>query len=163
MYPLSYLFFFNRFKDGAWFEPSWDDRIKWMIQLLEIKSTDKIIDIGSGDGRVVEAIARAGAEAYGIEKDTKLVKKSRNRIEQAGLNQRAHIIEGDMWHYNYHLFNKATIYQLSTVMERMETKLQTELTPPSIVVSNYWRFPTWPCTKQIVDVYQYTNSGAENI
>lgn len=156
MYPLPYLLGLNKFRDGAWYDPSWDDRIGWALQLLKLTTADKVIDIGSGDGRVVVAMAKIGAQAVGIEKDIQLVEKARAIILQTGLKQRAHIIHGDMWQQSYQDYHKVFIYQFKSVMERMEEKLLAELPSGASVVSNYWRFPHWQVSDQLSDVYLYT-------
>lgn len=61
-----------------------------------IESSDHVIDIGCGDGRlVVEAARRRGCRATGIETDADLVAEARRRTADAGLENLVTIIEGD--------------------------------------------------------------------
>jgi 16S rRNA A1518/A1519 N6-dimethyltransferase RsmA/KsgA/DIM1 with predicted DNA glycosylase/AP lyase activity len=155
MYPYSYLLGLNRFLDGAWYEPSLDDRIGWALKLLEIKSGDLAVDIGSGDGRVVIEMAKQGAIAIGIEKNPVLVETSRQNIYAANLTNRARIIHGFMLQQSYKQYNKVFIYQFKTVIGQLETQLFAELPIGARVVSNYWKFPHWPVSAQLEDVYLY--------
>ena len=52
---------------GAIFARSKDEIVEKMILLADVKPGQKAIDFGSGDGRLVIAMARAGAEAHGYE------------------------------------------------------------------------------------------------
>lgn len=156
MYPSSYILGLNKFKDGAWYEPSLGDRITWAIQLLEITSNDIAVDIGSGDGRVVIEMAKRGAKVVGIEKDPELVEISRKNILHSGLADQASIIQDNMWRQSYQSYTKVFFYQFKTIMKRMEQKLLSELPLGSKVVSNYWQFPNWQLTNNLHDIYLYT-------
>lgn len=163
MYPPSYILGLNKFRGGAWYEPSLDDRIDWALQLLDIKPHDLAVDIGSGDGRVVLAMAQQGAVAVGIEKDPVLVKTSRQNLRAANLNHLARIISGPMLAQSYRRYTKVFIYQFKTVMADLEQKLLSELPPGARVVSNYWPFPHWPVSAQIGDVRLYLQSTTSGV
>lgn len=158
MYPLSYLIGWKRFKDGAWFEPSDQPSLEQMIELLELKKSDVVVDLGSGDGTVVLEIAKNGASAYGIERDPKLVAASRESIAAQGLAKKAKIIEASFWDYDLSQFNKVAVYQFKTVMRRLEQKLLSELPKGAMVVSNYWNFPSWKVDKTLGYVRRYIKS-----
>ena len=49
-----------------------------MLDLAGVRAGDRLIDLGSGDGRIVFAAVQRGATAVGIEIDPMLVEKSRN-------------------------------------------------------------------------------------
>lgn len=157
MYPLSYLLGLNRFKNGAWYDPSGDDQIIRMLELLKIEPNDHAVDIGSGDGRVVIAMAKLGAQVVGIEANPQLVTQSTNKIIQQGLSDRARIIQSDIWQQSYHKYNKVVVYQFKTIMERLEKKLLDQLPTGAKVVSNYWRFPHWEESNHIQEIYLYIN------
>lgn len=72
--------FFN-----APYAPSVKNRLDAMLDLANIQPGDKAVDLGSGDGRVVIAMAQAGAEAHGYEINPWLVLWSRYAIRRAGL------------------------------------------------------------------------------
>ena len=155
MYPLSYLFGLNRFCDGAWFEATPPEKVEQLIDLLDIKPGQHAVDLGSGDGRVVLAMAKKGAYAVGIEKDEKLVKESNHLIQLAGFSKHAKIIHANLWDIDLSSFEKVSVYQIKTIMKRLEQKLQKELPTGAYVVSNYWQFPTWKPSKKVGDVLLY--------
>ena len=143
------------FLNGAPYEPSDDDEVKRMVSLLEIKQGEKSVDVGSGDGRVVIAMAEEGAIAYGFENDGYLVKESRRNIQRAKMSQTAFIRQTDFWDEEYGSFDKIIVFQFGTVMERLEKKFESELRDGTYVVSQFWKFPNWKYVKKIGDVYLY--------
>jgi ribosomal protein L11 methylase PrmA len=83
-----YLFFFVFFPiaRGAIYDPSSRIEAEAMARLAEVRPGEKAADLGSGDGRVVCALARGGAEAHGYEINPVLVLISRRNIRREGLS-----------------------------------------------------------------------------
>ena len=71
--------------------------IAGMLSRADIAPGCRVLDVGSGDGRLVIASAALGADATGIELDAELVRKSRALIavRHPALLSRTTIIEGD--------------------------------------------------------------------
>jgi len=66
------------------------------LEAAEVKATDVVFDIGSGDGRVVAlAVKGFGARAVGIERDVNLVKISRRTLQRNRIGARAEIRHED--------------------------------------------------------------------
>lgn len=138
---------------GAIYVPSRKDRIDKIIELAEIKPGEKAVDLGSGDGRLVIALAKAGAEAYGYEIDPTLVRSSKKNIQEAGL--KAFIEWGSFWQADLSQFDVVVIYGMSHVMKRLEKKLGKELRKGTRVICNSFEFPNWSCKKKENNVYLY--------
>jgi protein-L-isoaspartate O-methyltransferase len=69
--------------------------VERMLQLGELKTGEKMYDLGSGDGRIVIMAARQyKADANGVELDESLYKQSVERIRTLGLVSSAHIVLG---------------------------------------------------------------------
>ena len=135
--------------------PSAEERCKIMFALAEVNPGAKTIDLGSGDGRVVIGMARRGAEAYGIEIEPKRVKLSRDNLKKARLEERAQIIQASFWDIDLSSFDIITLYGISSIMKRLENKLQRELKIGTRVVSNYFEFPVWKPVRMQNHVYLY--------
>lgn len=56
-----------------------------MLKLAQVTEEDKVFDLGSGDGRIPIAAARRGSQSVGIELDPRLVRESRRRVKDLGL------------------------------------------------------------------------------
>jgi len=74
-----------------------DEVVQRMLQLAQTRPGDLVVDLGSGDGRIVIAAARAfGARGLGIEIDAGLVEKSRANAVRAGVAERVSFVQGDV-------------------------------------------------------------------
>ncbi|RJQ36393.1 hypothetical protein C4552_03845 [Candidatus Parcubacteria bacterium] len=147
------LFWFAR---GAPFVPSSRARIRCMVALADIRPGQRAADIGAGDGRIVIALARAGAIATGFEINPLLVWFARLRIRLAGLGNRATVNRSNFWHQSFAPFDIVTVYGLPSIMPDLEVKLRRELKPGSRVVSNAFPFPHWQPLKTEGTVFLYT-------
>lgn len=150
---------FRSFRNGAWYEPTPPEKVAQIIKLLKIKKGMRAVDLGSGDGRLVIALANAGALATGYELDPRLVKLSRDNIKTSGVGKHAQIIQSSFWDADLASADLVCVYQVRTVMKRLEAKLRHELPEGARVVSNYWRFPTWDIAKSENDLHLYLNDA----
>ncbi len=149
------IFFLWPFLFGAPFEPTRDKKVKKMIKLAGIKKGDKAVDLGSGDGRIVIALAKAGAEAHGYEINPLLILLSRWKIKKAGLKGKAFIHWKNFWEVNFKKYDIIMLFQFHTIMNKLKKKLKKELKSKSRIVSYYWKFPDWKPSKKIENIYLY--------
>ena len=155
-----FIFFYWPWLFGAPFEPTKEKKLKKMIEFAGIKKRKgkrrvKAVDLGSGDGRLVIALAKAGAEAHGYEINPFLVWISRRNIKNAGLKGKAFIHWGSFWNVNLKEYNIVILFQFPTIMKRLKKKLMRELEKGTKVISNHWRFPSWKIRKKSEDVLLY--------
>jgi len=140
---------------GAIYVPSKEEKIKKRIELAEIKPGQKAVDLGSGDGRLVVALAKAGAKAYGFEINPALVLKSKRNIRKAKLENKAFVKWGSFWPADLSEFDIVVIYGMKHVMKRLEKKLKKELKKDAKVLANVFEFPTWLPAKKSQGLYLY--------
>jgi len=75
-----------------------DEVVHRMLELAQTRPGDLVVDLGSGDGRIVIAAARAfGARGLGIEIDAGLVEKSRANAVRAGVAERVSFVQATCW------------------------------------------------------------------
>ncbi len=129
-----------------------------MIKLLKLKKGEKLVDLGSGDGRIVIAFAKLGIEAHGYEINPMLVAWSRFKIRQLSLQNKAFIHFKSYWSENLREFDAVTVYGIAHMMGRLEKKLVKELKPKSKIVSNYFELPKLKSIKQENKVWLYNIS-----
>jgi protein-L-isoaspartate(D-aspartate) O-methyltransferase len=68
--------------------------VAWMTQALEPKSTDRILEIGSGSGYQAAVLSRLAAEIYSIEIIPELAEMARNNLARVGVTN-VHVRAGD--------------------------------------------------------------------
>ncbi len=149
------LFWLSR---GAFFVPLPHSAVPRVIRLLALQPGEKAVDVGSGDGRLLIALAEAGAEAHGFEHNILLVWRSRRNIRRAGLSARAFVHWSDFWDEDFSRFDAVTIYGIPYIMRRLEKKLRAELRPGARVASYSFPFPDWQPIKSDGKVYLYRQS-----
>jgi ribosomal protein L11 methylase PrmA len=126
--------------------PSDRRSVETMVALADIRPGETTADLGSGDGRVVMAMAEAGAEAHGYEINPILVLWSRREIRRKNLSGKAFIHWKSFWPVNLGRFDAVTMFTLPYFMPRLEKKIKAELRPGARFVSNGSRLPTLPHT-----------------
>ena len=142
---------------GAPFDITHRKELRKMIKFSKIRKGDKVVDLGSGDGRVVIEFAKLKdvKEVHGFEINPFLVYISRRRIKKLGLQKKAFIHWKDFWNINLSEYNVVIVFQVIFVMGKLENKLKRELKKDSRVISNTWKFPNWKLKKREGKVYLY--------
>lgn len=133
---------------GAPFVTSTDEDIAKMVALALVRPGTRMADLGAGDGRIVIAFARAGAEAHGFEVNPFLVWSARRAIRAAGLEGKAFAHWKSFWRADLSSFDVLTLYGITYIMKELEEKMRRELAPGARVLSNYFTFPGWAATER---------------
>lgn len=121
-----------------------DERdVQAALTLAKVGRGDRLIDLGSGDGRIVIAAAQRGAEALGIELDPSLVMKARRAAKEAGVEKRARFLEGDLFAQDLSGATVVTLYLFPDANLALRPKLLRELAPGTRIVSNSFDFGAW--------------------
>ncbi len=156
LFTLAGLFFIlPLFFLGAPFNASSRRKVQRMLNLADIKKGQKAVDLGSGDGRIIIALAQNGAEAYGYEINPFLVWIARRKIRKLGLEKNAHIYWKNFWREDLSVYDIVITFQIDISMPKLEVKLKNELKDGARVVSHFWPFPTWDYVKKKGRVYLY--------
>jgi SAM-dependent methyltransferase len=128
-------------KDAIWV-PTPNALIEMMLDLAKVTAADKVVDLGSGDGRAVIAAARRGASARGIEFDANLVAVATANAAKAGVADRATFERADMFATD---FSNATVVVLFLLPD-LNIKLRPSILnmkPGTRVVSNTFEMGGW--------------------
>lgn len=121
-----------------------------MLALAEVRASDVVLDLGSGDGRLpIIAAQKYGARGVGVEIDPKLVALSRQNARDAGVDDRVTFIEGDLFATDLTAASVVTMYLSTSIMMELEPKLKAQLRPGARIVSHQFWFQGWPAEKTI--------------
>ena len=128
-------------KDVVWV-PSPRSVVEKMLTMAEVTPQDTVVDLGSGDGRIVIAAARRGARALGIEYNPDLVEYSRRTAEREGVAGRATFVRGDVFQSDFSAATVVTMFLTSEMIHKLQPKLLA-LRPGTRIVSNSFPAPDW--------------------
>ena len=144
------------FAMGAPFVRSKKEKIAGMIALAGVSAEDTVVDLGSGDGSLVIAAARAGARAaVGVEMNPLLVWYSRLCIWRAGLGHRARIIRGSFYDSPLDTADVALMYLWPSTVEKLGEKMKRELKPGARIVSSAFPIPGWVPIESRQNIFLY--------
>lgn len=114
-----------------------------MLEVAGVGPRDRLIDLGSGDGRIVITAARRfGASGLGVEIVPDLVAQSRANAIKAGVADRADFREQDLFATDLSPYTVITMYLLPDVNLLLRPKLL-GLKPGTRVVSHDWDMGDW--------------------
>ena len=128
-------------KDVIWM-PTPEALVERMLTMAQVTPRDVVYDLGSGDGRLVIAAAKRGAQAYGVEYNPDLVAFSENRARAQGMAQKAHFVHGDIFETDFSKATVVTLYLLSTLNMRLRPHLL-KMRPGTRVVSHAFTMEDW--------------------
>jgi len=128
-------------KDVIWM-PTPEPLVERMLTMAQVTPRDVVYDLGSGDGRMVIAAAKRGAQAYGVEFNPDLVAFSENRARTQGVAQKAHFVKADIFEADYSKATVVTLYLLSTLNLRLRPTLL-KMRPGTRVVSHAFTMEDW--------------------
>lgn len=123
--------------------------VEAMLDLARLSADDYLIDLGSGDGRIVIAAAKRGARALGIEYNRSLVELSKKTAEMEGVASRASFVHGDIFEAD---FSKATVITMYLLPE-INIKLRPQILgmqPGTRVVTHTFNMDDWEADRTSV-------------
>ena len=121
-----------------------------MLSIAGVGPTDHVIDLGSGDGRIVIVAAkRFGASGLGVEIVPELVQQSRRNAEAAGVADRVSFREQDLFKTDLGAATVITMYLLPEVNLALRPSLLA-LKPGTRVVSHDWDMGDWKPDRTVV-------------
>ena len=120
------------------------DVVDRMLALAGTGPTDYVVDLGSGDGRIVIAAAKKfGARSLGLELDPKLVALSRESARAAGVDRRAEFRVEDVLRADFSQASVVTVYLLPWLMAQLSPVFLDGLQPGARIVTHAFVFPGW--------------------
>jgi predicted RNA methylase len=128
-------------KDVVWW-PTANTLVNKMLDLAKLTPKDRLIDLGSGDGRTVITAAQRGATALGIEYNPKMVELSRFNAKKAGVSDKATFRRGDIFRTNFSHADVLTLFLLPELNERLRPTIL-RMRPGTRVVSNSFEMGDW--------------------
>jgi len=110
--------------------------VERMLEIAGVGPSDYLIDLGSGDGRIVlTAVTKYGARGHGIDIDPRLVRRSQEAARKLGVSDRAQFRVEDLFESDFSRATVISAYLLPKVMQLLTPKLA-GLAPGTRIVSH---------------------------
>ena len=127
-----------------------DAVVERMLHLAQPKAGERLVDLGSGDGRIViEAAKRFGARGLGVDIDPRLVKLARANAQRAGVESLVSFEVQDLFETDLRGVNIVTMYLLPEVNRQLLPRLLEQLKPGARIVSHDYDLGPWPFDEMI--------------
>jgi SAM-dependent methyltransferase len=127
-----------------------DAVVERMLYLAQPKKGERLVDLGSGDGRIViEAAKRFGAQGFGVDIDPRLVKLATENARRAGVESLARFEVKDLFETDLHGVDVVTMYLLPEVNRKLLPRLVDQLRPGARIVSHDYDLGLWPYDEMI--------------
>jgi hypothetical protein len=115
-----------------------------MLRYAEVTSRDFLIDLGSGDGRIVLTAAKVfGARGFGVEIKEDLVKRANQAAKKEGIADRVKFIKQDLFKTDISQATVITMYLLPDTVNLLKDKFMSELRPGTRIVSHDYPLTGW--------------------
>jgi SAM-dependent methyltransferase len=124
--------------------PSPSSVVSDMLTLAAVGPKDFVIDLGSGDGRIVLTAAKVfGARGFGVDINEKLVKEANEAARLQGVADRANFTIQDLFKTDISKATVVTMYLLPNTVNMLKDKLLNELSPGTRILSHDYPLSGW--------------------
>ena len=122
-----------------------------MLRLAQVRKDDFVIDLGSGDGRlVITAAERFGARGYGVDIDPALVKLATENAAKAGVADRVRFERRDLFETNLREATVLTLYLLPHTVTQLVPRIFADMPAGARVVSHDYPLGPWQPERHLV-------------
>lgn len=153
---------------GGPFVPTPQQVVDQMLQLAGVNQRDFVIDLGSGDGRIVlTAAQKYRARGMGVDIDERLVEFSNLRARRQGLDGLVWFHQQDVLQTRISEATVLTLYLLPEMMRALQQRIYAELKPGARVVSHDFSFDGWlpdrSVTLELEEKYHITGKWQSSV
>src|SRR5262245_13079646 len=147
------------------FVPTPSEVVERMLAMAKVAKDDYVIDLGSGDGRVVRLAAQKfGARGFGVDLDAELVARSMSLARRDGVSERVSFLSQDLFKTDISEATVLTMYLLPAVNMQLRPRLLAELKPGTRVVSHDFDLGHWAAdeTAKMYSKDKYEGAGGDS-
>jgi hypothetical protein len=131
-------------KDAGPYVPSPQSVVSDMLRYADVGPQDFLIDLGSGDGRIVLTAAKVfGARGFGVEIKEDLVRKANEAAAREGVADRVRFLKQDLFKTDVSQATVITMYLLPDTVNLLKDKFLGELRPGTRIVSHDYPLTGW--------------------
>jgi len=139
-------------KDVIWV-PTPDYLVEAMLDMAKVTTDDFLMDLGSGDGRIVIAAAKRGVRAVGFEFNPDMVALSKKNAEKAGVSDKASFVNADIFETDFSRATVITMYLLPHLNLKLRPIIL-DLKPGTRIVSHAFTMGEWAADQTVEKEYR---------
>jgi SAM-dependent methyltransferase len=122
--------------------------VERMMRMAEVRKDDYVIDLGSGDGRIIIEAAKRGARGLGVDLDPNLVKHATENAARAGVGERTQFAVRDIFETDLSQATVVAFYLLPDFNAKLMPRLL-RLRPGTRIVSHDGGIGDWPSDERL--------------
>jgi cyclopropane fatty-acyl-phospholipid synthase-like methyltransferase len=155
-------------RTGGPYVPTPPAVVEAMLKLADVGPRDFVVDLGSGDGRIVlTAATKFKARGMGVDIDPELVAQANASARKLGVADRAQFKVQDVLKADVSRATVMTLYLLPGMMTNLRKKLLAELKPGTRIVSHDFTFDKWKPDRSVTvetpEKYDLTGSWTSDV
>jgi len=123
--------------------------VEEMLNIANAGPGDYLIDLGSGDGRIVIAAAKRGAYGHGVELDPKRIREAELNAAKAGVSDKVLFLKENIYETDFSRATVITLYLFPTINIKLRPFLLEKMKPGTKIVSHDFSMDEWKPDKHI--------------
>jgi Methyltransferase domain len=128
------------------FVPSEQENVERMLKLVELRDDDVVVDLGSGDGRIVLTAARMNRKlrGWGVDINPKLVEESNATAKAEGVADRVQFFHRNAFDADLREATVIAMWLWPEMQRLLRPMILAHARPGARVVTNIWDLGSWP-------------------
>src|SRR5690554_1830680 len=123
--------------------PTPQNVVEKMLDMANVGPGDYVIDLGSGDGRIVIAAAKRGAFGHGVDIDPVRIKEASENAKKAEVENKVLFVQDNIFSTDFSRASVVTMYLLNSVNLQLRSQLLGRLKPGTRIVSHNFDMGDW--------------------
>ena len=130
-------------------------KIETITKLAQIKKGETVVDLGSGDGRLLFAVAEKGAKAVGYELNPFMIALTLVHTKLKGWSNEVWVERKSLWRADLKVADVIFVYSLKKTIKKFQRFIYNNARPGTRVVVNLHPFPNKKPIKVENKIYLY--------
>jgi len=128
------------------FVPSDQDNVERMLRMVQLRDDDVVVDLGSGDGRIVLTAARMNRKlrGFGVDIDEKLVKQSNATAAKRGVADRVQFFHRNVFDTDLREATVIAMWMWPEMQRLLRPVILAQARPGTRIITNLWDLGNWP-------------------
>ena len=125
--------------------PSDQENVERMLKLVNLRDDDVVVDLGSGDGRIVLTAARMNRKlrGIGVDVDEKLVNESNAEAKRRGVADRVRFFHRNAYDTDLREATVIAMWLWPEFQRMLRPVIMTQARPGTRIVTNLWDLGDW--------------------